>query len=529
MTRPRLRTVLLLINVVILILPLGGLWFLRLYESALVRQTESELVAQAAVLAAAFKAERQQLLARGIAADDEAAPAAPAALPTARAAPQGLDLAEDPVLPPPPDPAPSGAAPSPLALAAGTALLPVLRDVQPVTLASIRVTDRHGVIVATTGEDAGMSLAGRQEIDGALKGDLVSLMRWRERPARPSVTGLSRGASLRVFVAMPVIDGDKVLGAVMLARTPRDLLQAIYGKRYPLIALAFLLLGAVTALAIIASRLITRPLGQVVAQAQQVAGGSLGAVVPLSGPAIREAAELSAAVSRMAGTLERRADYIRSFAAHVSHEFKTPIASAKGALELLNDHFATMSVDERLRFLGVVAGSIDRLERLVRRLLDLARADMMRPTQAERTALAPLLERLTERYGQRGLTLRLRQGAAEVALAEDAVDIVFSSLLDNVLDHAGRGSEVTIETNAAADGVTVTVADNGPGVSPEDAQRIFEPFFTTARASGGTGLGLSIARAVIAGAGGTIALVPAARGACFRLTLPEGRPAAIRS
>jgi signal transduction histidine kinase len=165
----------------------------------------------------------------------------------------------------------------------------------------------------------------------------------------------------------------------------------------------------------------------------------------------------------------------------------------------------------------------------VRRLLDLARADMMRPTQAERTALAPLLERLTERYGQRGLTLRLRQGAAEVALAEDAVDIVFSSLLDNVLDHAGRGSEVTIETNAAADGVTVTVADNGPGVSPEDAQRIFEPFFTTARASGGTGLGLSIARAVIAGAGGTIALVPAARGACFRLALPEGRPAAIRS
>jgi signal transduction histidine kinase len=521
MTRPRLRSVLLLINVMILILPLAGLWLLRLYESALVRQTESELVAQAAVIAAAFKAERQQLLARGFAEDEGAVPAAPA-LPFARAAAQGLDLADDPVLPPPPDPSAAKEGAGPLALAAGAALLLVLRDTQAVTLASIRVTDWRGVIVATTGEDGGMTLAGRQEVDAALKGELVSLMRWRERPARPAVTGLSRGANLRVFVAMPVIDGNKVVGAVMLARTPRDLAQAIYGKRYPLLALAFLLLAAVTALALIASRLITRPLGQVVSQAQLVAGGSLGAVVPLSGPAIREAAELSAAVARMAQTLERRADYIRSFAAHVSHEFKTPLAGAKGALELLGDHFSTMSESERGHFLGVVATSVDRLETLVRRLLDLARADMMRPGGAERTVLAPLLERLAQRYAERGLALRLRQGAIAAALAEDALDIVLSSLLDNVLDHAGRGSEVTIETTAAAPGgIAISVSDNGPGVTRDDAERIFEPFFTTARASGGTGLGLSIARAIVAGAGGTIALMPSPRGACFRLVIPS--------
>jgi signal transduction histidine kinase len=524
MRRPRLRSVLLLVNVVILILPLAGLWLLRLYESALVRQTESELVAQAAVLAAAYKAERQQLLARGIVEDEPAGLAA--AAPVARPAPQGLDLAEDPVLPPPPDPSPAKEPAGALALAAGNALLPVLRDTQPITLASIRITDRRGVIVATTGEDQGMSLAGRQEIDGALKGDLVSLMRWREHAARPSVTGLSRGASLRVFVAMPVIDGDKLVGAVMLARTPRDLAQAIYGKRYPLIAMALLLLAAVSALAVVASRLITRPLRQVVSQAQLVASGAAGAVVPLSGPAIREAAELSDAVARMARTLERRADYIRSFAAHVSHEFKTPIAGAKGALELINDHFQTMSESERRRFLAVVAGSIERLETLVRRLLDLARADMTRPQEAERTVLAPLLERLVARYSERGLTLRLRQGAAEVALAEDALEIMLSSLLDNVVDHAGRGSAATIETTAAPEGVVISVADNGPGVPREDAERIFEPFFTTARASGGTGLGLSIVRAIIAGAGGTIALQPAPRGACFRLTLPS--PAAPR-
>ncbi|HEX7970009.1 MAG TPA: HAMP domain-containing protein, partial [Stellaceae bacterium] len=302
MARPRLRTLLLLANLVILVLPLAGIWFLRLYESALIRQTESELVSQAAVLGAAFKAERQRLLAAGLAPAEPPAMMRPEAVASAGLHAPGLDLADDPVLPPAPDPAPGQDA-SPLARAAGQALVPVLREVQPMTLAAIRLVDRRAVIVATTGEDGGLSLAGREEVDRALQGEVVSVMRWRERPARPSP--LTRGASLRVFVALPVTEGDQVVGAVLLSRTPRTLAQAIYGKRFHLATLAALLLAAGILLAIIASRLITGPLGRVIAQAQRVAAGEFGAVVSLRGPGVREAAELSAAVARMATTLEQ--------------------------------------------------------------------------------------------------------------------------------------------------------------------------------------------------------------------------------
>lgn len=244
-------------------------------------------------------------------------------------------------------------------------------------------------------------------------------------------------------------------------------------------------------------------------------------MVPLAGPSVREAADLSVAVARMAATLEKRADYIRSFAAHVSHEFKTPLAGAKGALELLNDHIATMSDGERGRFLGVIATSIERLERLVRRLLDLARADMMRRGGAGPTLLAPLLERLVERYAGRGLKVSVRGGNEQVALPEDALEIVLGSLLDNVVTHAGPGAEVAIEVAAGDGRAAITFADDGPGIAPGDAPRVFEPFFTTARETGGTGLGLSIARAIVTGAGGTIELLPAATtGARFRLTFP---------
>jgi signal transduction histidine kinase len=92
----------------------------------------------------------------------------------------------------------------------------------------------------------------------------------------------------------------------------------------------------------------------------------------------REIAELSHSLVTMAETLEARADYIRGFAAEVSHEFKTPLAAMRGTVELLQEHLATMTEAERRSFLANLAEDVTRLDRLVRRLLDLARADVMR-------------------------------------------------------------------------------------------------------------------------------------------------------
>ena len=223
----------------------------------------------------------------------------------------------------------------------------------------------------------------------------------------------------------------------------------------------------------------------------------------------------------MAAILEQRASYIRSFAAHVSHEFKTPLAGAKGALELLEDHGATMEPAERAHFIQLVGASLDRLDLLVRRLVDLARADMMRPGRVALRPIAPTLAALAERYAERGLAVRIEAGAEQAALPEDALEIMLGSLLDNVLQHAGPGATVTIRVLQEADRLVLTLADDGPGVPPGDAARIFEPFFTTARARGGTGLGLPITRAIAASAGGTVELVPVVLGATFRIVLPK--------
>ena len=141
--KPRIRTVLLAASLLILAAPLAGIWLLRIYESALVRQTETELIGQAAVIAAAYRvawAGPAVLPPRG---DGEWAPR-----------PAALDLARDRVLPAPPE-ARLAQPPEPRALAAGAALQPVLAEAQRVTLAGMRVLDRAGVVVASSREELG--------------------------------------------------------------------------------------------------------------------------------------------------------------------------------------------------------------------------------------------------------------------------------------------------------------------------------------------------------------------------------------
>lgn len=477
MIKPRIRLVLLLVNLVLLALPLGGLWLLRIYESALVRQTETELLAQGAVIGAAYRATW-------------------GAAPGAGLAPRFavLDLAVDPILPPPPPGPPAVAAAR--ATAVGEALAPVLAEAQRATLAAMRVTDAAGVVVASSGSEMGVSLAAMEEVAAALAGQAASRLRSRLDAEYAAPASISRGAVFRVFVALPVLDGQVVIGTVLLSRTPASIGQAIWGKRWQLAGLAAGLVLLAAGFAGFTAYTVSRPLGAVVAQARAVAAGGRG---PISRPrrsAVRETDELFHAISAMAATLERRADYIGQFATEVSHEFKTPLAGLRGALELLAEH--EMSEAERADFLTQARADVDRLEQLVRRLLELARAEAPRPAGGWAQA----------------------EGGPPVAIAPEALAAILSILHDNVARHAGPAARARLDWSIDGEMAVLRFADDGQGISAANATRIFDRFFTTARAQGGTGLGLSIARGHAEAAGGSLRLLPSATGAVFELRLP---------
>jgi len=532
--RPRLRTVLLTVNLVVLLLPLLGIAALRLYEDELIRSTESQLLAQGALVREVFRREYQ-------APQREGAPAPIAAAGTTATADvllPRINVSEDVIRPP----APAALLPSqpadPRALLAGRALEPMLRAASRDTLVGVRVVDRSGIVVASSGTEAGLSLESREEVARALRGDRAAILRQRvsDEP-EPPFASLSRGQRYRVFVTLPVtIDNEGVVGAVVLSRTPIDIAKALYLHRRALLLGAGVLLAAVVGMSTLTALTIVRPARELMRRAERVARGERGLAVRLSEPGTREMAQLAQAISSMATTLEDRADYIRTFAASVSHEFKTPLTAIRGATEILRDHGATMSPAEHERFLSVLDDSAARLDRLVRRLLELARADVAHPG-SERTPLPKALAAAAARARASGLavTVEPAPGNARVRMSAEHLEEVLANLLDNARVHGGPGVLVRmsarVDAAAAPPAAEIVVADDGAGITAANAAKVFTPFFTTARERGGSGLGLSIVRSLLEAHGGSIRLAPSPAGTTWILTLPaeEGEAASAPS
>jgi signal transduction histidine kinase len=535
--RPRLRTIFLIVNLLILLLPVGSVAMLRLYESELIRRTQAELIAQGALVAAMYRREYERLhpeIVTPSATGDPAAPFRPPPLFPPRPEDQGalqpippeLDLAKDPVWPSAPSPQATAAPPDPEAALIGDMLSPYLTSAAAVTLAGIRVVDRQGIVVGSSRGEIGWSLWARDEVRQALAGAPVSRLRARlsdERP--PPLHSLSRGTRVRVFVALPIFAGGEVRAAVMLSRTPIDIAKALFLNRAPLLWVALALVVVVILVSVLMSLTISRPIRALMRQSERSARGEKGAVVGLDDPGTHEVALLSAAFARMAGALEQRAEYIRDFAAHVSHEFKTPLTAIRGSVELLRDHGDTMTPADRERFFRNLSTSAERLDRLVRHLLELARADTARPT-AERIDPSAVLTPLVDRYRSEGLNVTAHWPATPltVAMTAEVFAAIVSNLLDNARQHAGPHAAVRIELQPAGEDdaprVEIVVQDDGPGISPANAARVFTPFFTTAREQGGTGLGLAIVRSLVRAHHGEITLEPATRGARFKIDLP---------
>ena len=522
--RPRIRTVLLIVNLAILALPLAGIAGLRIYENELIRGTEAQLLLQGTLVREMFLLAYRETAGTGPTIDVQPPPdpLRDALIPT-------LDITRDAPLPPAP-PAESASAPAdPAAAAAGRDIQAPLRSAVRESLVGIRVTDAAGIVIATTGSELGLSLAAREEVARALVGRTVSLLRKRSPDGpKPGLASISRGQRYRVFVALPIRDGPRVVGTVVLSRTPLDISKALWLNRRPIVIGGFVVIAVVMLVTVLTSLTISRPLQALVEQARRVARGDRATLSAPRGPRTREVAQLWEAVAGMAHTLEERADYIRAFASHVSHEFKTPLTTLRGSLELLRDHLDTMSLEERARFLGNAEEAAARLDRLVRRLLELARADVTAPG-GERAELGPVIGALIERYARAGTSVKptIEPHAGAVAMSSEILDEILTNLVDNARQHGGDGVSVRIGAyrvpGSAPPKITLLVEDDGPGVSEANVSRIFTPFFTTARDRGGSGLGLSIVRSLLQAHGGSIDYLPGRDGASFRVTIPAAR------
>ena len=506
----RLRTVLIIVSLSVLAVPLGGLYALRLHESTLLRQTQAELALVATFIATAYRTAYR-------ARSGEVHP------PTALAQPlppmPELDFGAVPVLPPFPDPRPAAAqagagqrADAEAARRAGRDVSPLLGDARAIVRAGVRLLDGRGVVVGGGQGDLGRSLAHASEVRQALGGAPAGTLRSAANPGPlAGAAPIVRGAAVEVFLALPVHAGERLIGVVLVSRAPSNIVDALHDQRVLLAQGGAVFLAVAVGIALVTARTLVLPIKRLVRGAGRVSRGEVSRFERGRHYRVNELADLADSIETMVASLQRRTSYVRDFARQVSHEFKTPIAAARGAVELLRDHLADMAPGEAAHFVDNIGADVERLERLTSRLVDLAQADMAEASD-EATDVLEVARALAKPAVRVAGT---QPTVARIASASWAA--VLEHLVDNAVRHGATRVDVAARRVGAA--IDVTVADNGAGISPANRARVFDPFFTTCQGDGGTGLGLAICRSLVRSAGGDISLGQADEGATFKLTL----------
>ena len=258
-------------------------------------------------------------------------------------------------------------------------------------------------------------------------------------------------------------------------------------------------------------RLLLRPVRALADHAAAVRHGQPPA--PLRHYGTRELRDLGKAVLDMAETLQNREATVRAFTDHVTHELKTPLTTIKGAAEMLETAPPDAPCDPRL--IAAMAQATAQMEAQLGALRRLAAA--RDPGFHGHSTLMAVLPDLAA--SQPGLALTTSGERLFLPLSDEGLRLILGPLLANAAEQGAHA--VDLEVAKQPHGPVLWVRDDGPGISPGNAERVFQPFFTTRRDSGGTGMGLAIVSALLTAHGGQIRHIPGKIGAQFRIDFAE--------
>ena len=217
----------------------------------------------------------------------------------------------------------------------------------------------------------------------------------------------------------------------------------------------------------------------------------------------------------------------------VTHELKTPIASLKLYLQTL--HRRPVEGEQRIEFYRTMMEDVDRLDRLINQLLDVARLQQKQtdPPPPDWVDLEAVIRQFaSELVNQNSIpeeNLRIQSVPCEILSHRVDVEILVRNLIENAIKYAGTPPQIEIDLKYSDGFATLSVTDNGTGVPRHLRRKIFQRFYRAGdeleRRQSGTGLGLFLVRSIVQRLKGNVRVVdvPRQTGSCFVVSLPNAR------
>tara|TARA_R110001606_G_scaffold85766_6_gene194402 strand:+ start:1510 stop:3096 length:1587 start_codon:yes stop_codon:yes gene_type:complete len=336
----------------------------------------------------------------------------------------------------------------------------------------------------------------------------------------------------------PVIVAGKALpdrtGSILLTANARDITRIVRAERSSVLLVILVAAAVSILLSLFLARTIVRPIRKLARAAVRVRMGRSDEIAIPRMPGRRdEIGQLSRALSDMSAALRHRINATEAFAADVSHEIKNPLASLRSALEGLE---RVDDPDLRKQLLDVANDDVRRIDRLINDISDASRVDAeLARTKFEPIDIGKMLEQLLaareQRTSNQGVHIAFARPAKDVARVMGdggRLERMFSNLLDNAVSFSPDDGLVEILATPDGDEIVIHVADEGPGVQPDQRDEVFHRFHSD-RPDGESfgkhsGLGLAIAKTIVEGHQGTIHILdrPGGHsGACFEIRLPK--------
>ncbi|NEW06421.1 HAMP domain-containing histidine kinase [Paenibacillus sp. SYP-B3998] len=327
------------------------------------------------------------------------------------------------------------------------------------------------------------------------------------------------GQPIVVFLHIPAGDISKAISAVRVNI---------------LVPLLFSLL-AVGAILFIISRKLAGPLQQMNRAALELAGGDFTTRVPITSQ--DEVGQLAASFNFMVQQLEEWEGTRQEFLTNISHELRSPLTTLRGLIVAMNDK--VIPVDKYSHYLHICDQEVQRLQRLVSDLLDLARihngVDLfrIRPVVVQ-DMLEEVMELLKPHVAYKNIQLHMampprRDEPAAAYLDPDRFAQIVQNLIYNALKFTPAGGELTVALEEARNEIVLYIRDTGKGMSDTELERIWDRFYKADEAKNtrkegltGTGLGLTIVKHLVSGMNGTIRVQSQlGEGTEFRLAFPR--------